>query len=73
MQILFVNAMGAGYADRLDIQEGTTVSQLFEEKVGGAPDAFMIRVNREITTADYVLQEDDKVTATPVRIEGADA
>ena len=71
MQILFVNAMGAGYADRLDIQEGTTVSQLFEEKVGGDPDAFMIRVNREITTADYVLQEDDKVTATPVRIEGA--
>ena len=73
MQILFVNAMGAGYADRLDIQEGTTVSQLFEEKVGGDPDAFMIRVNREITTADYVLRENDKVTATPVRIEGADA
>ena len=72
MQILYINANGAGFADHIDITEGTTVAALFEERL---PDAkasdYLIRVNRQPTSRDAVLQEDDRVSVTPVKIEGA--
>ncbi len=37
MRIYFINHLGGGFANHLDIIEGTTVGQLFEEKVGGDP------------------------------------
>lgn len=71
MRILFINHIGAGFADHLDIDNGTTVGQLFDHKVGGDPASYLIRVNRLPAARDQVLQESDRVSITPVRIEGA--
>jgi sulfur carrier protein ThiS len=71
MQILYINNKGSGYADHIEIAEQTTVSALFDEKIGGAPSNYLIRVNRQPVASDYVLQEGDRVSITPVRIEGA--
>ena len=72
MKILFINNDGAGFADRIEIAEGTTVQQLFEQRVPhGKPDSYLIRVNRQPTTSDYVLQPEDRVSITPTKIEGA--
>lgn len=72
MQILFINNDGGGFADRIDIAEGTTVAQLFAERLPyGQPPDYLIRVNRQPTTADTVLQADDRVSITPTKIEGA--
>ena len=51
---------------------GTTVEKLFAERVpyGKAHD-YLIRVNRQPVTADQVLQEGDRVSFTPTKIEGA--
>ena len=47
MRILYINNDGAGFADQIDIEEGTTVSQLFSKRVGhGQPSDYLIRVNR---------------------------
>jgi hypothetical protein len=48
------------------------VQQLFAQKIaGGKPDNYLIRVNRLPAAASQVLVEGDRVSVTPVRIEGA--
>jgi hypothetical protein len=72
MQILYINANGAGFADHIDIAESTSVAALFEERLSHAkPSDYLIRVNRQPTSRDAVLQEGDRVSVTPVKIEGA--
>ena len=72
MQILYINADGAGFADHISIDDGTTVAALFEEQLPHRePSDFLIRVNRQPTSRDAVLQEGDRVSITPLKIEGA--
>ncbi len=72
MQILFINNDGSGFADQIQIAEGLTVQALFQERVPhGRPQDYLIRVNRQPTTAGSVLQEGDRVSITPTKIEGA--
>ena len=72
MRILYINNDGAGFADYLDIAENTTVEQFFKIKMSGANASdYMIRVNRQPVPKDYTLQENDRVTLTPTKIEGA--
>ncbi len=71
-RVLFINNDGGGYADYLDVADGTTVDAFFEEQL---PDRkagdFLIRVNRQPVARDYVLQDGDRITMTPTKIEGA--
>jgi sulfur carrier protein ThiS len=72
MNLLVINNDGGGFADYMDVDEGTTVTQLFEQKIGsGEPSQYLIRVNRQPCSADQVLQEGDRVSITPTKIEGA--
>jgi hypothetical protein len=72
MKILWINNDGGGFADYIDIQGGTTVSDLFAHKIPNAKAGdYLIRVNRQPTARDAVLQEGDRVSCTPVKIEGA--
>jgi hypothetical protein len=72
LKILYLNNDGGGFADNIDIPEGTTVAKLFAEKVPhGYPHDYLIRVNRRPAAADQVLHEGDRVSLTPTKIEGA--
>ena len=72
MKILWINNDLGGFADYVHINEGTTVKGFFNEKLPNRePSEYLIRVNRQPVASDYVLQEGDRVTATPVKIEGA--
>ena len=72
MRILFVNNDGGGFADYVEVAPGTTVEKFFCEKMPGrSASDFLLRVNRQPVARDQVLQEGDRVTATPVKIEGA--
>lgn len=74
MKILVINNDGAGYADHIDVEEGLTVQQLFERQVrSGKPQNYLIRVNRQPVASEQVLQEGDRVSFTPTKIEGAQA
>ena len=71
MKILFINNHGGGFANHLEITEGTTVQQLFEKQIPYEKAAnFLIRVNRQPSSSDQVLQEGDRVSITPTKIEG---
>jgi sulfur carrier protein ThiS len=72
MRILFINNSGTGFADYIDIADNTTVEQFFKIKMSGQDEAdYLIRVNRQPVARDYVLQEGDRITITPQKIEGA--
>jgi len=48
------------------------VAQLFEQHMKNQkPQDYLIRVNRQPSSSDQVLQEGDRVSFTPVKIEGA--
>ena len=72
MRILWINNDGGGFADHIEVAQGTTVAQFFDEKmVGRRPEDYLIRVNRQPVARDYVLQQGDRITMTPTKIEGA--
>ena len=72
MKVLYVNNDGGGFADYVEIPAGITVQQFFAERVPhGKPQDYLIRVNRQPVAADQVLQEGDRVSLTPTKIEGA--
>ena len=72
MKILYINNHGGGFADTIQIAEGTTIQQLFDERMPGEhPSDYLIRVNRQPVSRSYTLRENDRVTITPTKIEGA--
>ena len=73
MKVLFINNGGAGFAQHIEIDTGTTVDKLFAQKLPSAqPSDYLIRVNRLPAASDQVLVEGDRVSFTPTKIEGAD-
>ena len=72
MQLFYVNNDGGGFADHIEVTEGTTVEKFFAAQMPGRQaDAYLIRVNRQPVPRQQVLQEGDRVTITPTKIEGA--
>ena len=66
MQILMINNDGGGFADHMDISEGTTIAQLFADKLPSrTTEDYLIRVNRQPIPREYILQDGDRVTITP--------
>jgi len=72
MKILFLNNGGAGFADYVDVDEGTNIETFLTQHVHDyKPGDLLIRVNRQPVARDYALQDGDRVSATPMKIEGA--
>jgi len=72
MKILYINNDGGGFADHLEVASATTVEQFFNTRLPDRKDSdYLIRVNRLPASRDQVLQEGDRVTITPTKIEGA--
>jgi hypothetical protein len=73
MRVVLLNNEGQGFAGNKDIQTGTTIAQFFRDAIGGGAisENYTIRVNREGCTPEQVLQEGDRVSITPRKIEGA--
>jgi hypothetical protein len=72
MKVLFINNEGAGFASPIDIAEGTTIAQLFEQRLPGCSASdYLIRVNRLPSAPDQVLVEGDRVSITATKIAGA--
>ena len=72
IKVMFINNDGGGFADTVEVTDGTTVRQLFDSRVpGGNPSRYLIRVNREPAAQNYVLKNGDRLSITPTKIEGA--
>ena len=62
MKILYINNDGGGFADYVQVAEGTTVEKFFHAQLPGRKtEDCLIRVNRQPVARDYVLQDGDRV------------
>ena len=74
MKIFFLNNDGGGFANQIEVAEGTTVAELFAQRMPSCdPHDYLIRVNRQPTTAEEILSDGARVTVTPLKIQGAAA
>jgi hypothetical protein len=74
VQIYYINNAGAGFAERIEVADGTTVGQLFADRMPGRrPDDYLVRVDRQPAAADEPLAPGCRVSITPTKIEGAAA
>jgi len=72
MKCLFINNEGSGFASHIDVAPGTTVQQLFNKHLPDrSAEDFLIRVNRQPSSADQVLVEGDRISITATKIAGA--
>lgn len=71
MKVLFINNDGAGFADYVEIQPNTSVQSFFDQRCSGKPANYLIRVNRQPVASGCLLQDGDRITITPTKIEGA--
>ena len=72
MKILYINNDGGGFADHIEIAEGTTVGKLFHDRIpSGKAENYLIRVDRQPAAAGDILREGQRVSFTPTKIEGA--
>jgi sulfur carrier protein ThiS len=71
MKVFYLNNFGGGFADNVEVEEGTTISQFIKEHVQDDASNYMIRVNRLPVEAAYVLKEGDRISVTPTKIAGA--
>ena len=72
MQVLYINNDGGGFADYIHVEPGTTVQAFFSQKVThGGPSDYLIRVNRQPVASNYALQDGDRISISPTKIQGA--
>lgn len=67
MQIFLISTMGDGFAGKIDVADGYSVSDLIKDQ--NLPDKADIMVNSKAVPNSYVFKENDKVTITPGNIE----
>jgi sulfur carrier protein ThiS len=72
MRIMYINNAGGGFANYVNVEEGINIEKLFKQKMPNENAAdYLIRVNRQPVPKDYVLKENDRLTITPTKIDGA--
>lgn len=72
MKVLLIANDGGGFCDSVEIPEGSTVSELFKKHYPNRnASEFLIRVNRQNVESRQTLAPNDRVSFTPVKIEGA--
>ncbi len=75
IEVTLVSNNGCGIPVRIPVNEGTTLEKFLEVSFDGDPDDFTVRVRCNGTSVqahrDYVLQNEDRVSLAPRKIEGA--
>jgi sulfur carrier protein ThiS len=71
--VFFINNDGGGFADDIEVNDGTTIAELVASKIGVSINLsnYVIRVNRDTVERTYVLQDGDRISVTPTKVAGA--
>jgi len=74
MRVFLITTENEGHAGDIELPSGTTVQALFAARMPDAVvDNFLLRVNRLLSAPQQVLRDGDRISITPMRIEGARA
>lgn len=64
VQFKYINNAGGGFADRVEVGDGTTVGDFIRGKIDN-PAAYFIRLNGVEVSADDILQSGNVLSAVP--------
>lgn len=71
IRVSFVNNDGGGFADYVGVATGTTIEEFVEDMLPGVnPAQRRITVNGQVVRAQTVLRNGDRISVTPLKIEG---
>lgn len=74
VKVEYINHDSAGYSDPVEVPQGMTIGEFFLTKMPGKNAAnYLIQVNREHVQRNYVLRDNDRVSITPTKVQGARA
>jgi hypothetical protein len=77
INVTMITNDGAGLPTSIPVVEGTTLEKFLAVSFGGDPDDYTIRIRANGMTVeahnDYVLQNGDRVSVAPRKVEGATA
>lgn len=65
-RIHFINNNGGGFADTVEVPEGTSIAAFLQQQGITNPADYNIRVNRMPVAANTLLNPGDRVSAVPV-------
>ncbi len=68
--VLFINNDGGGFADSVPFATGTTLESFIASR-GVCVEGNLVRLNNGIVDAGHLLQNGDKISVTPLKVEGA--
>lgn len=75
INVTLVHNGGAGLPVKTPVVEGTTLEKFLEVAFDGDVNDFTIRVRANGTSvtvhSDYVLQDEDRVSLAPIKVDGA--
>ncbi len=72
MKVLLISNDAGGFAHHVEVPDDTTVGQMFERHIGKLNASnYLIRVNRQPAIVAQLLRDGDRVSFTPMKIEGA--
>ena len=72
MRVLLITSEGQGRAEQVEVADGTTVAAIVTAHLPGAVwSDYLLRVNRMPARTEQVLRDGDRLTITPLNIEGA--
>ena len=75
IEVTLVTNDGSGLPNKVNVREGTTLDQFLGVSFDGDPEEFKIRVRTDGETVeadlDYVLQDGDRVSLAPMKVDGA--
>ena len=72
MKIFYINNIGSGFANEIEVPEGTTLGQFFTQQMPGHESAdYLIRLNRQPAAHHEPLTPGCRISITPTKIEGA--
>ena len=69
INIHLITQSGSGFSEEIVILAGTRLADFVRER--NITTDFLVRVNREAHSADYILQDGDRVSATAHSVKGA--
>jgi hypothetical protein len=77
IRVFLTTTTETGFADFVELDAGATIETLWRKQMGEQdPAKYVIRCNRaegQVLPADFSLEEGDRITITPHKIDGAEA
>ena len=74
IEITLITNEGSGMPAKIPVVENTTLEKFLEVSFEGDPDEFTIRIRANGTSVeahkDYILQDGDRVSLAPSKIDG---